>query len=266
MSFRENLLQKIRVDRLSQSVIDSIGSISGGYKIDKADMKTLLEMAGYDSLTRRGLEMHARDFTGDKNRIVLLDNELKIYNTTVEDIVVRKNPTLREMVKIRNIRKILNDQDVVVSSRVETVKTIRREILQHIDLGFTASDIDHFCGEAADALEQNRPEEVTGILEIFAEILGLAPPDTGPTGNLAIFGYQRESAGDLKYGPIYIYSLPKNMLHRYNVILSAADSKNPGTYGELIHGKAEPEIEGVEVLDDLREKVLALPVHEIPID
>lgn len=266
MSFRENLLQKIRVDRLSQSVIDSIGSISGGYKVDKTDMKTLLKMAGYNSLTRRGLEMHAKGFTGEKNRIVLLDNELKIYNTTVEDIVVRKNPTLREMVKIRNIRKILNDQNVVVSSRAGTVKTIRREILQQIDLGFTVADIDQFYGEAVDALEENRPEDVTGILEIFAQILGLVPPDSGFTGNLSILGYKRESAEDLKYGPIYIYSLSKNILHRYNVILSAADSKNPGTYEALMLGKAEPEIEGIEVLDDLREKVLALPVHEIPID
>lgn len=266
MSFKENLAQKVKVDRLAQNVIDSIGPVSGGYKINKDDMRTLLEMAGYEPLTRRHLEMYAQDFTKEKTPIVLLDNELKVYDTTVEDVLVRKEPMLGEMVKFRNIRKILNDQDVVISKRQETVRKIRREILEEIDLTFTPSDIEAFYQEGIAALEAEDADTVSAALSVFAEILGLFPPDAAISDDLAVYGRKKESTDDIQFGPLMIYSRSKNLLHFYNVVLSAADSKNPGAYKSLIHGKAEPEMEGAAVLDDLRGKALAMPEKRLPIN
>jgi hypothetical protein len=264
MSFKENLETKIRVDRLAQRVTASIGSVSGGFKIDKTDMRVLLEMAGYQPDTRRGQEMYAKDFTADKFPIVLLDNELKIYDTDVDDVLIRKNPTLGEMVKLRNIRKILNDKDVVTSSRAETVGKIRREILEKLDLTFTDADIEAFYNEGVDALEHHRAETVVAVLGIFSEILTLFPPGSGFSGELTVFGFR--SVHDWKYGPVYVYSPSKNFLHFYNVVLAAGDSQNPATYLELMDGETEPAAEGTDVLDDLRIKALALPEKKLSID
>lgn len=266
MSFKENLQMKVRVDRLARAVKDSIGSVSGGFTIDRDDMRLLLEMAGYESTTRRGLEMYARDFTGGKIPIVLLDNELKIYDTDVDDVLMRKNPTLGEMVRIRSILKILNDKDVVISRRFDTVDKIRHEALERIDLTFTNADVEALYQEASDALAQESPDSIVDSLEIFAEILGLSAPRTFIPDDIVVYGQIKESADDFTFGPVYIYSPASNLLHRYDVVLPPADSKNPGTYKELVSGEKEPDLEGQAVIDDLREKTLALPEKRIPTD
>lgn len=266
MSFKENLRQKILVDRLSQTVIQSIGDVSGGYHVDKDDMRALLAMAGYEAVTRRNLEMYSSDFSREKSRIIVLDNELKAYHTSVDDILVRKEPFLGEMVKLKNIRKILNDSDVVVSSREATVRAIRREILETIDLSFTDTDIEALRREGSDALAQGLTEKMTEILELFAEILDLYAPYTSTPGDLVAYGYRRESEGDFKFGPVYLYNLSQNVLQYYDLALSATDSKRPKTYKELAYGKTAPEMEGDAVLDDLKEKALAVPGKKIPID
>lgn len=263
MSLKENLRKKAMVDRLAQSVTASIGPVSGGYKIDKDAMRELLGMAGYESLVRRGLEMYARDFSTEKSRIVLLDNELKIYDTGVEDVVVRKNPTLGEMVKIRNIRRILTDQDVVVAARMETVRVIRNEIMETIDLSYTVSDIKALYREGADALDSGKSEIMAEVLWVFSEMLNFCPPPVSPSGDIVVYGRKNEKADDFSYAPLYLYSLSDNVLNRYDVIFPAADSKNPGAYKTLATGKTEPVAEGMEVLDELREKAMALPEKRV---
>ncbi len=266
MSLKEIIHRKKTVDRLAGQVIASIGSVSGGYKVDKTDMRALLETAGYESQTRRGIEMHSHDFSAETPRIVVLDNELKLYETDMEDIAVRKNPTLGEMVRLKSIRKILSDQDVVVASRSDTVRVIRKEILESMDLSFTEADIGELYREGWDALDHGRGEDLVAILEMFAEILVLSPPDAHLPGDLVVFGNKNESEQDLRYGPLNIYSYSGNLLHRYNRVLSAGNSKNPGTYRDLLFGEAEPDMEGVEVLDDLRQKAIAIPEKTLRID
>ena len=266
MSLKEIIHRKKTVDRLAGRVIASIGSVSGGYKVDKTDMRALLETAGYESLIRRGIEMYSRDFSAEPARILVLDNELKLCETDAEDIAVRKNPTLGEMVRLKSIRKILNDQDIVVASRADTVRVIRKEILGAMDLSFTEADIGELYREGCDALDHGRGEDVAGILEMFAEVLILSPPDAHLPGDLVVFGKKSESEEDLRFGPLYIYSYSGNLLHRYNRVLAAAASKNPGTYRDLLFGEAEPDMEGIQVIDDLRQKAMAVPEKTLRID
>ncbi len=265
MSFKENLQQKVAVEELAEKVIASIGAGSSGYKIDKTHMRALLEMAGYEPLERRGLEMYARDFSKEKNRIVLLDNELKVYETDADDVAMRKNPILAEMVKFRNIRKILNDQDVVVSAKSETVRTIRREILEDLDLSFTEADIEAFYHEGAAALAHEETENMIEILDIFGEILGLSAPSGPLSGGMAVYGHKTETPHGETYGPVYIFLFSDNRLLRYDVALSPAESRKSATYRDLVSGKTEPAAEGPAVLDALREKAMALPEKRIPI-
>ena len=47
MSYKENLLTKIKIDKLANTVIASIGPAESGRKVDKDAMRTLLEMSPY---------------------------------------------------------------------------------------------------------------------------------------------------------------------------------------------------------------------------
>ena len=112
MSFKENLLKKIQIDRLADRVSASLKPREDGVvKVDKSAMQQLLEMASYRHLHERDLDLY---ISPDTTRILVLDNELARYATSVEDVALRKSPTLKEMLSIRNAIKILNDSDVVV--------------------------------------------------------------------------------------------------------------------------------------------------------
>ena len=47
MSFKENLLKKIKINQLSKKVLQSLGPAESGLKIDKEAMRSLLEMGPY---------------------------------------------------------------------------------------------------------------------------------------------------------------------------------------------------------------------------
>jgi hypothetical protein len=47
MSFKENLLTKLRIDSLADKVMASIGPVENGSKVDKEAMRSLLEMSPY---------------------------------------------------------------------------------------------------------------------------------------------------------------------------------------------------------------------------
>ncbi|MBU2621632.1 MAG: hypothetical protein KKD92_04875, partial [Proteobacteria bacterium] len=114
MSFKENLLKKIRIDKMAEKMLNSIGPPDSGRKVDKETMRKMLEMSAYQTRKERDLELYIHDNADGIKRILVLDNELPLYNTTVDDVVLRKSPTLKEMLSIRNALKILNDADVIV--------------------------------------------------------------------------------------------------------------------------------------------------------
>ena len=60
MGFKENILKKIRIDRLAQQVMDSIGSYDSGKKIDKKIMRQLLKEAAYEYKKRRDLDLYIK--------------------------------------------------------------------------------------------------------------------------------------------------------------------------------------------------------------
>ena len=80
-----------------------------------------------------------------KTRILVLDNDLAIYNTTVYDVAMRKTPTVKEMMNPFNVVKILKDTDVVISKKEESVKTIQKECIDRLDLSYDESDLDEIA-------------------------------------------------------------------------------------------------------------------------
>jgi tRNA uridine 5-carbamoylmethylation protein Kti12 len=145
MSFKKNLLQKINIDKMAKQVIASIGPPESGRKVDKKTMRSLLEMASYTYRRKRDLDLFIEDVDAEKTRILVLDNDLAIYNTTVYDVAMRKTPTVKEMMNPFNVIKILKDTDVVISKKEESVKTIQKECIDRLDLSYDESDLDEIA-------------------------------------------------------------------------------------------------------------------------
>jgi hypothetical protein len=82
MSFKENLLKKIEIDKLTTTVLESIGPPGGERKIDKETMKQLLEMSPYRYQRERDLDLFIQEVDSGRGKILVLDNELPIYDTT----------------------------------------------------------------------------------------------------------------------------------------------------------------------------------------
>ena len=141
MSFKENLLKKIKIDKMGRQVIASIGPVGSGRKIDKKIMRKLLELADYTYKRKRDLDLYIENIDAEKTRILVLDNDLAIYNTFVYDVAMRKSPTVKEMMNPFNVVKILKDTDVVISKKKDSVKTIQQECIAKLNLSFDASDL-----------------------------------------------------------------------------------------------------------------------------
>jgi predicted transcriptional regulator YdeE len=60
MSFKENLLTKIKINRLAYKVIASIGPVESGSKVDKEAMRSLLEMSPYQHQKARDLDLYGQ--------------------------------------------------------------------------------------------------------------------------------------------------------------------------------------------------------------
>jgi hypothetical protein len=86
MGFRENYLKKIRADRMAEQVRNSIGPPGSGQRADLETMRSLLELGPFDYRRERDLDLYMLDSAGAMPMILVLDNELKIYRTTVEDV------------------------------------------------------------------------------------------------------------------------------------------------------------------------------------
>lgn len=270
MSFKENLRQKMRIDRLTRQVLQSFGAprpVDGIAIIDKGAMRMLLQTAGYKSRTERETEMYARDFSKEKNEIIVLDNELKVYDTSVPDVLLRKNPITKEMISIRNIRKILNDHDVVISRGPDTVRKIRRRFLEGLDLTYTPEDINAIHADGVKAIERNDVAEIVETLDFFAEILGMShPPLPARIPDLEVYGWETLEHDQAAFGPVYIYLRSENSLRKFDLALTSLNMYKPDPYRDMAHGKEKPDLEDGAVFDDLREKVRALSRDQVPIE
>lgn len=259
MSFKENLLKKIKIDIMSKNVIDSTGPPDSGRKVDKETMRRLLEMSSYKSRMERDLELYISEVTEEgRGKILVLDNDLAIYNTTVEDVTIRKTPTVKEMLNIRNIIKILNDADVVVSKKEESVRTIRKECIEMLDLSFDKSDLDEIEKDGSISLERGYTDGVIECLSLFAELIGYrSAPKAFKARNHKIIGaLTRKKSGELVFGPIVIYSIIHNFIKLIDDQIGSFDKERIELMHRIATGDEKASIEGHHVFQYLKEKVI----------
>jgi hypothetical protein len=258
MSFKENLLKKVRIDQLARKVLRTIGTAESGLKIDKDAMRSLLEMAPYQHRQERDLDLYIEQSDDEQNIILVLDNELPIYQTTVEDVVIRKSPYTKEMLNIRNIIKILKDSDVKLSRKEASVKRVQKKGIDLLDLTYQESDIASLAEEGALSLENGYYEGILENLSLFSELLDYkSPPQAFRIPHHEIFGIvNQKDGGEIFFGPAVAFSRVDNSLRMTKELVS--NMNNPGIrlFQQVIQGKEPADAEGADVFQYLKEEVL----------
>lgn len=257
MGFRENLIQKIQIKRLADTIMGSIHPTDSTRRIDRDAMRQLLEKGPYSHQKERDLDLYLLN----DQHILVLDNELKIYNTTVEDVGLRKSPTVKEMISIRNAIKILNDKDVVMSRKGDTVARIHQELLQSLDLSYDAADITSMATDGLEALKNNDTDGIVEILTLFAELLEFKKAGkTFGAHHHHIWGKTVTSPqGGIRFGPAIIHDLMHNSLKMIQTPINSSNKEGVHRFHQVVKGKIEPDLANTEVFKALKQAVLDKP-------
>lgn len=258
MAFKDNLRKKIEINTLSNRIKASMGPPDSGRRIDKDLVRQLLAEGDYEKIVERDMELYRLSPLGDKPRLLVLDNDLPIYSSSVDDVVLRKSPVVKEMLNIRNVIKILNDADVVISKKDLSLSTLRDELIAGLDLRFTKEDIEDLVYDGRSALENKYAEGVQETLNFLADLLEYMPaPKALRVKHLTIWGDSGESAGRRQFGPVVLYDHMHNTL---KYIQQPIDESNPDDltrYEAVVSGTASPDEVGEDVFKVLGESVLA---------
>jgi tRNA uridine 5-carbamoylmethylation protein Kti12 len=258
MSFKKNLLHKINIDKMAKQVIASIGPPESGRKVDKKTMRSLLEMASYTYRRKRDLDLFIEDVDAEKTRILVLDNDLAIYHTSVYDVAMRKTPTVKEMMNPFNVIKILKDTDVVISKKEESVKTIQKECIDRLDLSYDESDLDEIAKDGTASLEREYADGVIESIDLFAEILGYsAPPKPFRIAHHKIVGALiKKQTGEIQFGPMVLYSIIHNALKLIETQTGSFDKERLEFIQKVASGKEPASSEGPLVFEYLKKTAL----------
>jgi len=259
MAFKENLLSKIRIDQLAGQVRASIGPEGSEAKLDKNAMRQLLAMSPYVHRRQRDLDLYVEDTAAAVKKILVLDNELPIYRTTIEDVAMRKSPEVGEMVKIRNIVKILRDSDVKISRKADSLKAVQSECIARLDLSFTPADIDDIRRDGIASLESRYAEGVNESLLLFAELLGYDPPPKVfrvPHCTIFAAAYRKESGEDV-IGPVVIFNLIRNDLRLTEEQFGSLDKGRIERFHAIAAGKEDTAVQESAVFEYLQKLVLS---------
>jgi hypothetical protein len=175
MPFKENLKAKINLDRLLQKLVSTIREPPGRRWVDKVLTRKLLDRTDFKLEKVRDLELYVRSLEDEIKEVLVLDNELPIYHSTVADVALRKSPYWQEIISIRNIRRIIYDKDVIKSKGQESLKRLYAHALALLDLSYTRDDLMLLLADARQGLDQKSIEQVRESLDLFFELLGFQP-------------------------------------------------------------------------------------------
>jgi len=175
MSFKKNLKAKINLDRLLQKLVSTIKEPPGKWWVDEALIRELLDMTDLEHKKFRDLHLYIRPLDGEIAEVLVFDNELAIYHTTVADVALRKSPFWQEMFSIRNIKKIMNHHDVLVSKGKESLKRIHANALALLDLTYTQDDLTLLLEDARSGLVRKSIGQIEESLDLFVDLLDFEP-------------------------------------------------------------------------------------------
>lgn len=261
MSFQENLLQKIELERLASRVIASIGIEPARHPIDKEAMGRLLALSPYQYQKERDLDLYVKETGGALKLILVLDNELPIFRSTVKDVVTRRSPRTLEMWKISTIRHILVDSDIKMSTRGKSVETILGDAVAQLDLTYTDMDIKNLAREGMAWLAGGDASGVEKSLLMFAALLGYKkPPKQLGLDHPVCYGITVSGPDkDVIFGPLVFYRPADNTLLWIDRSLSSSDKQQMKFLSAVAAGGADVPVTGDAVFQKLQANVLEQP-------
>jgi len=199
MSFKENLKTKVKLDRLLLKLVSTIKEPPGRWWLDKDLTRELLDMTDFEHRKVSNLHLYVRPLKGEIMEVVVFDNELPIYHTTVADVALRKSPYWQQMFSIRNIRKIMNHHDVLVSEGKESLKRLHANALALLELTYTEDDLALLLEDARRSLERKSIEQIQESIDLFLELLDFQLVSLGVfEQNLRMFARPKLDAGDVR--------------------------------------------------------------------
>jgi len=257
MGFKDNLIKKIQIDTLAREVTDTIGSPGSGQRMDKEIMVRLLGAGSFRPVKERDLDLYILEGDETEGRFLVLDNDLAIFHTSVADIAMRKSPYIKEMVSIRNIKKILTDTDVVESKKEASVKTVQQLCIDALDLSFTASDIDELAKDGAAALEAGDEGAVREAITLFGELLGYRPaPKPFRMDRFEMMGILEDGENSEKlFGPGIIFAPLEHTLKWTETPIGSFDKERIRHLHKVARGDETAVAEGSAVFKILKETV-----------
>ena len=258
MSFRENLLKKIRVKFLVRKILTSMGTVDSGKRTDMDALRELLGMSPYTHHRERDLDLYLQKIPGEKHPIIVLGNDLPMYLTTISDVVMRRSPTVKEMINIRNAVKILNDADVVVKKGPDTLETIQKACIDMLDLSYEKADLVAIAQDGAASLANAYQDGVMESLSLFGELLGFEPgPKELADGHIYLAGlFDEKPKGGTFFGPMVIYGKIHNHLKFIHESVPVLEKDKIEWIRRVAKGLASAPVEGPHVFQALIQAVL----------
>lgn len=258
MTFKENLKLKIKLDRLFQNLVSTIKEVPGQRRLDKKLARELLDMTDFEHKEVRDLQLYARSLEGEVTEVVVLDNELPIYHTSVEDVALRKSPYWQEIISIRNIIKILNDKDVVASKGKASLKRLHANALALLNLKYTKDDLALLMNDARQGLEQNSIAPLRDCLDLFFAILDFqAVSIEEPVLELQIFGWPKPNGNvDPAYEPLIFFDEEKRSVGLKKGTFSQHRESDMAWIERYSRGEEQADLNGIDVFEFLSELAL----------
>jgi hypothetical protein len=83
------------------------------------------------------------------------------------------------MFSIRNIKKIMNGQDVIISKGQESLKRLHANAMALLDLTYTRNDLTQLLENARQGLDQKSIAQIHESFDLFLELLDFQPVSLG---------------------------------------------------------------------------------------
>ena len=190
--------------------------------------------------------------------IVVFDNELAIYHSTVEDIALRRSPYWQEVFSIRNLKKIMNDKDVIISTGRESLKRLHANAVELLDLIYTRDDLMLLLEDGRNGLENQSINQVQESLDLFVTLLGFQPVSFGSrTQNLHIYaGIKLNGDKVHTFEPIILFDEEMFYLGIYKGAFKPRNDGELAWFIKYTMKKEQVDLKGMDVFKFLAELAL----------
>lgn len=258
MSFKENLRAKIKLDRLLRKLVSTIREPPGKRWLDKVLTQELLDWTDFEHRKVSGLNLYVRQMEGDIMEVVVLDNELAVYKTSVADVALRKSPNWQEMFSVKNIRKIMNDQDVIASKGKESLKRLHANAMARLDLSYNRDDLTMLVEDARGALERKSIMEIHESLDLFADLLDFEPLylDVLERGLQVYAGPKHNGGAASVFEHLVLFDDEKLLIGLKKGVFSPQRDLDLAWVIRYSQGEEQADLEGIEVFGFLAELAL----------